>query len=194
MHVGVYDSGTDLRHDEFAGKPHSGVRLADPGCKSDTVLFEGCFFSEGDRSAVHVFEALPPEALLEVEEGIANGDFTREQVDDYLKNVGARYEWHGTFVAANVLANRNGAGAHGVAFGANVSALRRFSNTYQDGPGVRLYKVDAPAPEAVTTAYAQLHEQNVRVVNHSWGPSDPRRMRRHWTRDWTKPIQQTIKS
>ncbi|AZF14897.1 hypothetical protein C4J92_1397 [Pseudomonas sp. R3-18-08] len=173
VQVGVYDSGTDLRHDEFAGKSHSGVRLADPGCKSDTVLFGGCFFSEGDRSAAHVLEALPPEALVALEEEILNGDFTREQVDDYLRNTGARYEWHGTFVAANILANRNGAGAHGVAFGANVSALRRFSNTYQDGPGVRPYSVPHPTPEAVNAAYAQLHEQNVRVVNHSWGHAAP---------------------
>lgn len=173
VHVGVYDSGSDLRHDEFAGKPHSGVRLADPGCKSDTVLFGGCFFSEGDRSAVELLETLPPEALLAVEEGIANGDFTREQVDAYLRKQGARYDSHGTFVAANILANRNGAGAHGVAFAANLSALRRFSNTYQDGPGVPTYSVDSPTPEAVKAAYAQLHEQNVRVVNHSWGPRNP---------------------
>lgn len=173
VQVGVYDSGTDLRHDEFAGKSHSGVLLADPGCKSETVLSGGCFFSEGDRSAVHVFEGLPPEFLLALEEEIANGDLTREQLDDYLENVGARYEWHGTFVAANILANRNGAGAHGVAFGANVSALRRFSNTYQDGPGVRPYSVTHPTPQAVNAAYAQLHERNVRVVNHSWGPGAP---------------------
>lgn len=173
VQVGVYDSGTDLRHHELAGKPHSAVQLADPGCVSDAVLSGGCFFSEGDRSEVNLRDSLPPEALPGLEEAIANGDLTREQVDDYLKNVGARYNPHGTFVAATVLANRDGAGSHGVAYAANVSAVRRFSNTYQAGPGTTTNRVANATPEAVDAAYAQLHKQNVRVVNHSWGTASP---------------------
>ncbi|OPA91986.1 hypothetical protein BFW87_18625 [Pseudomonas fluorescens] len=173
VQVGIYDSGTDLRHGEFAGKAHSGVRLADPGCVSETVLSGGCFFSEGDRSEVNLLDALPPEALPALEEAIANGDLTREQVDDYLKNMGARYSPHGTFVAATVLANRNGEGSHGVAYAANTSVVRRFSNTYEAGPGATIDRVTNATPEAVEAAYAQLHKQNVRVVNHSWGTSSP---------------------
>jgi len=169
LQVGVYDSGTDLRHPEFAGKPHYSVNMADPGCAGETVLYKGCFFTEGDRSTVNTFAPLPPEALSALEEAIANGDLTQEEVDNYLKNVGARYDSHGTFVAANVLANRDGSGTHGVAYAANVSTLRRFSNTYQDGPGFTPYLVNPVTPETVDAAYALLQEQNVRVVNHSWG-------------------------
>ncbi|MGX5797721.1 S8 family peptidase, partial [Pseudomonas sp. E2-15] len=172
VQVGVYDSGVDLRHSEFAGKPHSGVRLADPGCMSDTVLADGCFFSEGDRSQVNVVESLSPEALLGLEEAIGDGHFTREEVDNYLKSMGTRYEPHGTFVAGTILANRDGSRVQGVAYGANMSAVRRFSNTYLGGPGVKTLERFV-TPEAVNITYALLHEQNVRVVNHSWAASLP---------------------
>ncbi|MPQ87018.1 S8 family serine peptidase, partial [Pseudomonas sp. MAFF 730085] len=173
VQVGVYDSGTDLRHHEFAGKPNYGVRLAAPGCMSEAVLDGGCFFTEGDRSQVNVIASLPPQALLGLEEAIANGDLTREEVDDYLKQVGARYNPHGSHVAGRILANRDGSGVQGVAYAANLSAVRRFSNTYLAGPGLSAFNVTNVPPEAVNIAYAQLHEQNVRVVNHSWGPTTP---------------------
>ncbi|CRM97270.1 Extracellular serine protease precursor [Pseudomonas sp. 22 E 5] len=169
VRLGVYDSGTDLRHSEFAGKPNNGVRLADPGCMSDTVLYDGCFYSEGDRGAVNVVDALPPEALLALEEAIENGDLTREELDNYLKNVSNRYDPHGTHVAGIALANRNGEGAQGVAYAATVSAVRRFSNTYQGTPGESPFMVANMTREAVDLAYADLHRQGVRVVNHSWG-------------------------
>jgi subtilase-type serine protease len=173
VRVGVYDSGTDLRHSEFAGKPNDGVRLADPGCLNGTVLSGGCFYTEGDRSQVNVLEPLPPEAALGLEEAIANGDITREQLDSYLKNTGAQYDPHGTHVAGTALANRDGSVAHGVAYAASLSAVRRFSNTYLEAPGVRPLRVLNPTAEAVTNAYTQLHEQNVRVVNHSWANAIP---------------------
>lgn len=176
VHMGVYDSGTDLRHSEFAGKPHYGVRLADPGCLSGTVLADGCFFTEGDRASVDVFVALPPESVLALEEAIEDGSLTREQLEAYLNNVGARYNAHGTHVAGTALANRDGYGAHGVAYAANLNAVGRFSNSYQNGPapvGDR-FSVPVPRAEAVESAYAQMHKQNVRVVNHSWAtPSAP---------------------
>lgn len=173
VRVGVYDSGTDVRHPEFAGKPHSGVRLADPGCMSETVLADGCFFSEGDRSAVNVIDSLPPEALLGLEEAIANGDITREELDNYLKNVSTHYNAHGTHVAGRIVANRDGSGVQGVAYGAHMSAVRKFSNSYLGGPGLSPFSVTNVTPAAVSRAYAQLHEQQVRVVNHSWGTPTP---------------------
>lgn len=169
VRLAVYDSGTDLRHSEFAGKPNNGVRLADPGCINETVLYGGCFYSEGDRAAVNVVDALPPEALLALEEAIEQGDLTREELDNYLKNVGNRYDPHGTHVAGIALANRNGEGTQGVAYAAAVSAVRRFSNTYQGTPGGSPFNVVSATREAVDIAYADLHKQNVRVVNHSWG-------------------------
>ena len=172
IRVGVYDSGVDLRHTEFAGKPHSGVRLADPGCMSGTVLAGGCFFSEGDRSQVSVVEALSPEELLAMDKAIADGLVTREEVDNYLKRMGTRYDPHGTFVASTILANRDGSAVQGVAYGANMSAVRRFSNTYLGAPGVKTFERFV-TPEAVNITYALLHEQNVRVVNHSWGVATP---------------------
>lgn len=173
VRVGVYDSGTDVRHPEFAGKPHSGVRLADPGCMSETVLADGCFFSEGDRSAVNVIDSLPPEALLGLEEAIANGDITREELDNYLKNVSTHYNAHGTHVAGRIVANRDGSRVQGVAYGAHMSAVRKFSNSYLGGPGLSPFSVTNVTPAAVSRAYAQLHEQQVRVVNHSWGTPTP---------------------
>ena len=169
--VGVYDSGTELRHDEFAGKPHKGVPLADPGCVSESVLAGGCFFTEGDRSAVNVLDSLPPDALAGLEDLVTDGGLAREALDDYLDNVGAYYDVHGTLVAGIALANRDGAGTHGVAYAATLSAVRRFSNSYLEGPDAVTdeLRVAHPTAQAVDSAYAQLHSQNVRVVNHSWG-------------------------
>ncbi|WP_448654220.1 autotransporter domain-containing protein [Pseudomonas fluorescens] len=169
--MGVYDSGTDLRHGEFAGKPTVGVVMADTGCLSGTVLENGCFYTEGDRAAVTVIDTLPPEALVALEELIADGSLTREQLDEYLAVVGAAYDAHGTHVAGTALANRDGSGVHGVAYAANLSAVRKYGNTYLGGPIAITDILRSPLPTAasVDAAYSQLHKQNVRVVNNSWG-------------------------
>ena len=171
IRIGVYDAGIDLRHGEFASKPNYGVRLADPGCMSDAVLKDGCFYSEGDRAAVDLIESPPPEALAALEELVAEGTLTREQLDGYLDSVGARYNAHGTHVAGTALANRDGTGVHGVAYAANLSAVRTFSNSYLDGPIPLADRLNSPrvTTEAVDITYAELHRQNVRVVNNSWG-------------------------
>lgn len=171
VQMAVYDSGTDLRHSEFAGKPNIGVHMADTGCISGASLENGCFHAEGDRAAVTVIDALPPEALASLEELIADGGLTREQLDQYLGLVGATYDAHGTHVAGTALANRDGSGVHGVAYGATLSAVRKFGNTYLGGPIVITDVLRAPLPTAaaVDAAYAELHRQKVRVVNHSWG-------------------------
>ena len=171
VQMAVYDTGTDLRHREFAGKPNTGVLMADNGCISGASLENGCFYAEGDRAAVTVLDTLPPEALAALEELIADGNLTREQLDEYLRLAGATYEAHGTHVAVTALANRDGAGVHGVAYGANLSAVRKFGNAYLGGPIAITDVLRAPLPTAaaVDAAYADLHRQNVRVVNHSWG-------------------------
>jgi len=170
VQMAVYDTGTDLRHREFAGKPNTGVLMADNGCLSGASLENGCFYAEGDRAAVTVLDTLPPEALAALEELIADGSLTREQLDEYLGLAGATYEAHGTHVAGTALANRDGAGVHGVAYGANLSAVRKFGNTYLGGPIAVTDVLRAPLPTAaaVDEAYVDLHRQNVRVVNHSW--------------------------
>ncbi len=171
VQMAVYDTGTDLRHREFSGKPNTGVLMADNGCISGASLENGCFYAEGDRAAVTVLDTLPPEALAALEELIADGSLTREQLDEYLGLAGATYEAHGTHVAGTALANRDGAGVHGVAYGANLSAVRKFGNTYLGGPIAITDVLRAPLPTAaaVDAAYADLHRHNVRVVNHSWG-------------------------
>ncbi|NVZ68621.1 autotransporter serine protease [Pseudomonas costantinii] len=171
VQMGVYDSGTDLRHSEFAGKPNIGVLMADTGCMSGTVLEKGCFYTEGDRAAVTLIDSLPPDALASLEELIADGALTREQLDEYLRFVGATYDAHGTHVAGTALANRDGSGFHGVAYAANLSAVRKYGNTYLGGPIAITDILSPPLPTvaAVDAAYAQLHRQNVRVVNNSWG-------------------------
>lgn len=170
IQLGVYDTGSDLRHSEFAGKPTIGVIMADPGCVSGTVLADGCFYSNGDRAAVTVIDSLPPDELAALEELIADGDLTREQLDAYLKVVGSEYSAHGTHVAGTALANRDGAGVHGVAYAAHLSIVRKYGNTYLGGPITLTDILTAPAPTAaaVDAAYAELHRQNVRVVNQSW--------------------------
>ncbi|MGR2706800.1 autotransporter outer membrane beta-barrel domain-containing protein [Pseudomonas sp. IB20] len=171
IRLGVYDSGTDLRHSEFAGKPAIGVLMADTGCMSGTVLENGCFYTEGDRAAVTVIDSLPPEALAALEEAITDGILTREQLDEYLRVVGTAYDAHGTHVAGTALANRDGYGVQGVAYAANLSAVRKYGNTYLGGPLAitAISRAPLPTDAAVNTAYAQLHSQNVRVVNNSWG-------------------------
>lgn len=170
-HIGVYDAGVDLRHGEFAEKANVGVLMADTGCMSGTVLERGCFYSEGDRAAVTVIDSLPPEALAGLEEAVADGNLTREQLDEYLGFVGTTYDAHGTHVAGTALANRDGSGVHGVAYAANLSAVRKFGNTYLGGPIAitDVLRLSLPTAAAVDAAYAQLHKQNVRVVNNSWG-------------------------
>ncbi len=173
VQVGVYDSGTDLRHSEFAGKSNASVLMADAGCMSGTLLENGCFYTEGDRAAVRVIDSLPPEALASLENLIADGAITREQLDQYLKFVGTTYNAHGTHVAGTVLASRDGSAVHGVAYAANLSAVRKYGNTYLGGPIeiTDLLKAPEPTVAAVDATYAELHKQNIRVVNQSWGSS-----------------------
>ena len=136
VQVAIYDSGTDLRHNEFMGKAHIGVQMNAPGCSSEALLSpsEGCFFTEGDRS----------QTIVE---------------DDTFS-----YIFHGTHVAGTVAANREGTGMHGVAYASTFSALRFATNESQF-----LYERTA-GPTEILAAYAQLHGQNVRVINNSWGP------------------------
>ncbi len=171
VQIGIYDSGTDLRHSEFAWKPTIGVLMADNGCLSGASLENGCFYAEGDRAAVTVIGSLPPDALATLEELIADGSLTREQLDEYLGLVSTTYDAHGTHVAGIATANRDGSGVQGVAYGANLSAVRKFGNTYLGGPIAitDIWRAPLPTAAAVGAAYADLHRQNVRVVNHSWG-------------------------
>lgn len=175
--LGVADSGVDTRHPEFAAKKVHSVRFADTGCERErlaTSTDNGCFHSDGDRASVNIVE--PDKHYLETIEALtAKGVLPASFLPEYLETLGATYENHGTHVAGTVLANRNGTGTHGVAYGAGLSTVRISSHSH-DVP--TLVKLDIPRmvepayQQAAAGLYAQLRNQNVRVINHSWGLDD----------------------
>ena len=170
IRLGVFDSGTGLDHPEFAGKNHRSIRLADvlaDGSLCGKEVLSGpdaCFRSDGDQVAID-YVLLDPKYK-------------------YLLNranyfAGASYNLHGTHVAGTVAANRDGNGMHGVAFGADLSIARLFASSVRY---LTIVQEDGeltldPAPIGALGAsdsifpqlYAQLNEQQVRAVNHSWG-------------------------
>ena len=169
VRLSLGDSGVDLRHPEFAAKNHRSVRLADPGCEQETLPAtgsKGCFFAEGDRASIE-YNDLPPQTLARLEQMILDDDLLTEELDEYKAKLGATYEAHGTHVAGTMLANRDGKGIHGVAWGADLSTVRLFGNVYNEGPDRD--KTVRPALEAYLSTYEQLRDQNVRAINHSWG-------------------------
>lgn len=172
IRLGVFDSGTGLAHDEFAGKDHRSIHLADvlpDGSLCSREVLSGpdaCFVSDGNQVAVTYNFLDPVEAALLNRNGIYEG---------------ASYEIHGTHVSGTIAANRDGNGTHGVAFGADLSVARLFANS-----AVYLSVVRTPQGAYVSTQtvaaigasdsvfpqlYAQLNEHGARAVNHSWGLS-----------------------
>ena len=176
VRLSLADTGTDLRHGEFGAKDHRSIRLADEGCQRETMRTAtrpGCFSSEGDRASIE-YNDLPPKTLAMLQDMVANGSLSSLELHRYQGMLGAFYVPHGTHVAGTMLANRDGNGMHGVAYGANLSPVRFFSHIYNDAPYSleRIKKVGARY-EAYTNAFKDMQEQNVRVINHSWGiPED----------------------
>ena len=176
VRLSLADSGTDLRHSEFGAKDHRPIRLADEGCHREimpTATQPGCFYSEGDRASIE-YNDLPPKTLAMLQDMVANGTLSSLELHRYKGMLGASYEPHGTHVAGTMLANRDGNGMHGVAYGANLSPIRLFSHLYNDAPySLNRIKTVSASNEAYATAYKHMQEQNVRVINHSWGiPED----------------------
>lgn len=178
IRLGVFDTGVDLRHGDFAGKDHRGIRIADllddgTDCINTTALAgpDSCFMSDGDTVAIDYFHY--PDADRELVRYLVSIGFLRGWVPDYLESIaGFRYSTHGTHVAGTMVANRDGRGTHGVAFGASLTSSRLFSNTYEDffsligqGPSHRT----GPGTDAIASMYRQMAAQNVRAINHSWG-------------------------
>lgn len=174
VRLGVADSGVDTRHPEFAAKDVQALRLADEGCARErlaTATDNGCFHTDGNRASVHVNEA-DEHYLATLKSLTAQGALPEKYLTDYLASLGARYEDHGTHVAGTVLAARNGQGTHGVAYAAALNTVRIASHSLDtptpltsDAPRA----VEPVDPHTAATLYARLREQNVRVVNHSWG-------------------------
>ncbi|MEN4953044.1 autotransporter domain-containing protein [Stenotrophomonas sp. TWI819] len=174
IRLGVFDSGTGLDHDEFAGKDHRSIHLADllpdgTRCTNTTMLTgpDACFSTDGDQVGI--------DALV-FDGSLTTADLQLLQDNDYVP--GYSYNTHGTHVSGTIAANRDGNGTHGVAFGADLSVARLFFNSasliYRDAGGLRQGSLGgvAPSNEVFADMYAQLNEQNVRAVNHSWGLTD----------------------
>ena len=174
IRLGVFDSGTGLDHDEFAGKDHHSIHLADllpdgTRCTNTTMLTgpDACFSTDGDQVGI--------DALV-FDGSLTTADLQLLQDNDYVP--GYSYNTHGTHVSGTIAANRDGNGTHGVAFGADLSVARLFFNSasliYRDAGGLRQGSLGgvAPSNEVFADMYAQLNEQNVRAVNHSWGLTD----------------------
>lgn len=178
IRLGVFDTGVDLRHGDFAGKDHRGIRIADllgdgGACTNTTALTgpDSCFMSDGDTVAIDYFH-YPEEDRAYVEYLVSIG-YLYEWVPEYLESIaGFSYGTHGTHVAGTMAANRDGFGTHGVGFGADLTTSRLFSNTYEDfyslvGWGDS-YQT-GPGSDAVASMYEQMAAQGVRAINHSWG-------------------------
>ncbi|HEL4830652.1 TPA: autotransporter domain-containing protein [Stenotrophomonas maltophilia] len=166
VRLGVFDDGTGLGHPEFAGKNHRSIRLAGvlaDGSLCPAEVIQGpnsCFRTDGDQVQL-TYQTLDPQyaALLN-----RNGYFE-----------GVTYGTHGTHVSGTIAANRDGTGMHGVAFGADLSVARLFSNSVAHlsvSPRMTLDRssksVGAPTA-AFSQLYEQLEQQEIRAINHSWG-------------------------
>lgn len=169
VRLGIFDSGTDLRHPQFSGKNHTPITLADAGCARETFATDeskGCYRADGGQPQVDYTLELPQDKLPEA---LASGEFTAQELDDYLSRQGARYNAHGTHVAGTILANRDGKGIHGVAWGADLSPVRIFSHSYDSYLSDKGERQINPGHEAYAAVFEQMREQNVRAINHSWG-------------------------
>ena len=174
IRLGVFDSGSGLDHDEFAGKDHRSLRIADlllDGSRcTNTTLIDGpdaCFASDGDDVSIDyvVYDDSVPQAIRDIIES-----------DPRYQQAGIAFQTHGTHVAGTISANRDGNGTHGVAFGADLTAAKLFFNSAQmwtdvGGGDYRVVTVGGVGPDgsAFESMYAQMNAQDVRAVNHSWG-------------------------
>ncbi|NED63012.1 autotransporter domain-containing protein [Streptomyces sp. SID10244] len=174
VRLGVFDSGTGLDHPEFAGKNHRSITIADllsdgSRCTNRTALTgpDACFSSAGDEVQVQRYTLDP-----KMPKFIADLILRDPQISELLRN--ASYEDHGTHVGGTIAANRDGAGMHGVGFGADLTVARLFFNSvteiYLKGLGLDTrVKSTGPENSALVDLYDQMNTQGVRAINHSWG-------------------------
>lgn len=176
--VGVADSGVMFDHPEFAGAGKLAVTLSDPlkdgsHCPASTpVSDDSCFSATGDSPQV-IYRDIPEgqsEQLLAL-------------LDQAGEPPGASHDDHGTGVAAQALARRDGVGMHGVAYAANLASVRLFSHEYKDlaamaesPEGVEIS--NTYQPHAWDKAYRDMASAGVRVINNSQDmdaldPNDP---------------------
>ncbi len=171
IRLGVFDSGVDLSHPEFAEKNHRSLRLADllpngSRCAATQAAVgpDACAFTEGDQAflVLTVFADDLPDSVR------------KELSEAYDFEPGHEFIAHGTHVAGTIAANRDGVGMHGVSFGSDlaVAKIQPDSFAYVDMNGGEPRVRVAPGrlkDGGLPQLYAQLADQGVRAVNHSWG-------------------------
>lgn len=175
IRVGVFDSGVGLQHPEFAGKDNRGIAIGDlladgSRCAPNSYIAGDttCFGTDGGRPSVDAYWY--------------DSTFSPYSAYRHLVNK-ITYEFgsHGTHVAGTMTANRDGNGMHGVAFGANFTSARLFSDS-MTRLGVqcvagrctivsRASYGQGASNSAFVDMYTQMNAQGVRAINHSWGLS-----------------------
>jgi subtilase-type serine protease len=172
IRLGIFDSGTGLDHPEFEGKNHRSIRIGDllldgTRCTNTTAIAGAgaCFASDGDEVQITYvgFNDNVPENIRDI---IRNGAYVQP---------GISYGTHGTHVGGTMVANRDGNGMHGVAFGADLTAAKLFFNSASEwqrtATGYSVVSLAGVGPDSTAFAdmYDQMNAQGVRAINHSWG-------------------------
>lgn len=189
--IGIFDNGMGMGHPEFSGKSINSISAGDQlangqTCSNTTLLNDSaCFFSSGNQITVNYLDYDSGTWQSLVDKGFISEDL-RQQI--YDQDAYGHYDFHGTHVSGIIVANRDGTGMHGTAFGSNLYAARVFSNTYTNTPqfveniggnpdqmGVKGTPVELslfPTNTAFASMYSQMQAQGVRVINHSWSLDD----------------------
>lgn len=162
LSLGLLDTGVALDHAEFRDRGHLALHLGQADCgNADTLVFRTatpCFSSDGAQPSVTVNQTQNPDEPLQTE---------------------YEYNLHGTHVAGTMVASRNGAGMHGVAYDARLVSARYYGDqlSYEgfDEEGVpvnkRLSTPHANTAARITQAYDQMQAKGVRAVNlEVWRP------------------------
>ena len=186
--IGILDSGVATSSPEFSGKTNFSLATGDKysdgsTCRNTKILTDdACFYASGDNVAVDYMDYDKDEWQSLVDKGYVSDELRQSVLNE---TSGGRYNNHGTHVAGSILANRDGKGSQGVAFGADLITARIFSDTYINtaqfvediggdpkNMGIKEEPVSLElSPEGSTfiSIHQMMQTQGVRAINNSWG-------------------------